>query len=372
MPKLKTWLLGAVVLACLALAGGYAVWRTGTPAALAEPLRALLGTQPRQQPKGERGRATHVELAKARPGQVPKQFDTSATVIADELVTLTSEVAARIKTVYAEDGETVQKGDPIIRFDDSEERLAVEAAQAELADAEASLQRARTLYERDVAAETRVETAKAAAGSARARLERAREALDDRTVRAPFAGQLGFVEISPGAYLRPGGKIASLQAVDDLRLRFQLPLDMAPAAPEDMSVTLQDQAGECAKARILTVSPVIDPDSRTRAFEAALPGGCGLKPGGFIGVSVGIGTRDAGLVVPHAAVTREGFDAFVYRAEKEEDALVARRVPVKLGTFAGKVIEIRSGLSEGDRIVAAGLQKIRDGSRIRPAGKGGA
>ena len=380
MPKLKTWLLGAAVLACLALAGGYAVWRTGTPAALAEPLRALLGTQPRQQPKGERGRATHVELAKARPGQVPKQFDTSATVIADELVTLTSEVAARIKRVYAEDGETVQKGDPIIRFDDSEERLAVEAAQAELADAEASLQRARTLYERDVAAETRVETAKAAAGSARARLERAREALDDRTVRAPFAGQLGFVEISPGAYLRPGGKIASLQAVDDLRLRFQLPLDMAPAAPEDMSVTLQDQTGECAKARILTVSPVIDPDSRTRAFEAALPGGCGLKPGGFVSVSVGIGTRDAALVVPHAAVIREGFDAFVYRAEKQEDALVARRVPVKLGTFAGKVndgaeisgrVEPRNGGSAyrinsedaGGVLGSAGLlRKARDGT----------
>ncbi|MFO7854556.1 MAG: efflux RND transporter periplasmic adaptor subunit [Paracoccaceae bacterium] len=312
--------------------------------------------------------AVPVRLAPVETGTARDRFETSGEVVAADSVALSAEVAARVERVFVEDGAELVAGQPILRFDTSAQRSALEAAKAAAAEAEAELARQRTLLERDVVAEARVETARAAAERARAEVAAAERRLDDRTVRAPFGGRVGFVDVSPGAVLSPGDPIAALRTIDDLRVRFALPQALAERAADTGEAALRGEgrSEDCGRARILLVSPLADPESRTRTLEAKLPDSCSFAPGAFLEVAVTVARRDDAVFVPQSAVTREGFDSWAWRAEEGEDDLVARRTPLELGVLDGDRYEVRSGLSEGDRVIVSGLQKVSDGARIRP------
>jgi len=294
------------------------------------------------------------------------RFETSGAVQAADQVVLRSEMAGRVDEVLVEDGAALERGDPILRFEQDAEQAAVEAAQAAASEASADLVRAETLYERDVAAQSRVETAQAALDAARAELRTARARLDELTVRAPFAGEIGIVAPDPGSFLAPGDRIASFARTDTLIVRFDLPIEIARAAADAGRVRVVTEDGATLQARVVTVSPITDAGSRTRRFEAALPAGSNLSPGAFVTVSVPTASREGALFVPQTAILREGFDTRVYRAVEGERGLTARSTQVTTGVLDGEGrIEIRAGLSAVDRVVSSGLQKIRDGAAIR-------
>jgi multidrug efflux pump subunit AcrA (membrane-fusion protein) len=77
--------------------------------------------------------------------------------------------------------------------------------------------------------------------------------------------------------------------------------------------------------------------------------------------------NDPGLVVPLVAVNRIGGQYFVFVAEKGEQGDVARQRPVSLGEVVGEDYLVRSGLKPGERIIVSNLQKIADGSPVKPS-----
>lgn len=316
---------------------------------------------------GDSRRPVVVSVANVTRGRAQVTFQTSGTVLAADTVDLTSEIAARVEEVFIRDSAILSQDDPILRFDDDAQKQSLQAAEAALTEAEAALSRARTLFRENVSAEARVETARARAQTARADLQAARNALDDRTVRAPFAGQVGFIDVSPGAVLRPGDMIARLETVDDLRVRFRLPTGIADRAGEIETVDLIADEAACRESEILTISPLVDRSTRARLFEARLSESCPLIPGAFVTVSVVIDERSDALFVPHEAVLREGFDTYVFRVEEAEEELVAHRLSIATGDFGDGRIEVLDGLGAGDRVVSNGLQKLRDGVAIAPA-----
>ncbi len=79
-----------------------------------------------------------------------------------------------------------------------------------------------------------------------------------------------------------------------------------------------------------------------------------------------IWSNDPGLVVPLVAVNRIGGQYFVFVAEDGEQGTVARQRPVSLGEVVGEDYLVRSGLKPGDRVIVSNLQKIGDGSPVKP------
>jgi len=277
---------------------------------------------------------------------------------------IASEIARRVAEVLVADGARLDAGDPVLRFDTTSEEIAVAAAEARLDEAAAELGRARQLAEQDYAPESRVETARAAKHAAEVELEAAKAALEDLTIRAPFAGEVGFIDVKAGAYLSPGDPIVRLVS-DHLRLRLSVPVEIADAVtrPDQIEIALDDES--CGTARNLVFAPINDPASRTREIEATLPKTCAARPGAFLTVRIALPSDTAGVIVPHASVLRQGFEAVVFKIVARDGREVAVRTSVELGTFQGDRVEVLSGLSDGDRIVASGLQKVRDGVPVR-------
>jgi membrane fusion protein (multidrug efflux system) len=339
--------LVAVALVAAALAAG-GWWWLGRDAA-SEPGRG-----------GGPPRAVVVELGTVEAGMAREQFPTVGEIHARDSVRLTVEAAGIIAELPVEDGDRVDRGDLIVRLEEEEQRAAVAAAEAALAEARADLRRARQLAGEEFATEQRVETARAAAASAEAELERAQVRLRDRRVRAPFAGRVGIVEVSPGSFVEPGTTIASLYSVDRLEVRFEIPQRVADRVEPGARVTLDEQTLELA-----TLTPAAQTATRTFTAIAPLadPEPARLRPGAFVDVTLTVAVREDALFVPATAVLRVGERAFVYRADGD----TAERVEVTTGVREDGRIEVRGSLAAGERVVTAGIEKLRDGAPIRRA-----
>lgn len=306
-----------------------------------------------------------VVLATAEARPVADLFRTTAEILADDRVTLTSEISGTVEEIMVEDGERVAAGDPIVRFDDEEERAALDAARARLAETKAALERARRLAGKDFATEARVEDARAAHDAAVSALARAEATLADQVVEAPFAGRIGFLRISPGAFLDPGDPIASLVTDRKVRVRLSLPQTIAARVEDGTTLRIHPPGGgDAIETKLDILAPFAEPGTRSVAAEAPLPPGPETPPpGAFVVVDVVLARRDDAVFVPETAVVREGQRTYLYRLDENDRA---RRVEVSTRARRDGLIEVAGPVTVGDRVIARGVQKLRDGAEVAP------
>jgi membrane fusion protein, multidrug efflux system len=225
------------------------------------------------------------------------------------------------------------------------------------------LNRAEQLAERQLVSRSDLDTRRAAAQSARARMDTISARLGDRVITAPFAGVLGFREVSAGTLVTPGTTIASLDDISRIRLEFTVPETFISA----LSVGQVVEAGSAAypersfEGELRTIGSRVDPVTRSVTVRAEIENADrALRPGMLMTVRIIRAPREA-LVIPEISVVQVGGDAFVYRV-KDDDTV--ERVPVRIGARRAGEAEVVEGISEGDRIVVQGVVKLRDGARI--------
>lgn len=308
-----------------------------------------------------------VEVVPVERGTAEETFRTTGEVRAEELVVLTSEIQGMVADIAVEDGARVDKGDLILRFDAREEEAAVEAARAGLEQARKDFDRTFELAEKGFATKAEVDEVRSALETASAEFARARASLRDQIVRAPFAGEIGFVAVSPGALLSPGDEIASLATTGRLAIRISLPLDVAARIEPGDPVRIVPPDGEKRIPAELTVlAPLAEPATRSVEAEAQPAQSTGLRPGAFVAVEVITERREDAMFVPQTALVRDGEQAFVFVVDGTGKA---RRRKVAPGIRRGSLIEVE-GIAADARVVAGGIQKVSHGAQVKVAGAG--
>lgn len=352
-------LIGAGVILILVIIG---VIYMGAPGSIDQALSNVFADDEFEKPgDGDRSRPVPVDIAPVERGTALSVFRTTGEIIADERVTLTSEIRGRISKIFIEDGMSVAEGDPIVRFDDDSEKAAVAAAEARLSEAVRARKRVEQLAEKDFATTASLDEAVAAVQSAEADLALAKTRLADRTVRTPFSGKVGLVMVSPGALLEPGSGIAELVSVDDLRAQFAIPERYASQLDTGTLVRVTGTGGEPIESSIAVLSPIVRQATRSIEAEAPIQKSDQLRPGSFVRIEVVLDRRDDALFVPQTAILRQGSSASLFRVSDG----TAERLNVETGVRKDGLIEVRAeGLDAGDQVVAQGLQKIGDGAQV--------
>jgi len=275
-----------------------------------------------------------------------------------------SKLLARIKEVRVDLGSMVKADDVIAVLDDRDVRARVEqaksaldSAQAQAAQSDAEFARTRGLFEKQAATRRDLEAAEARGTSARAQVDQARHALaeaevllTETTVRAPFDGVVTEKWAQAGDTAVPGRPIVGIQDPRHLRLEAAVPESCARKAALGMEVRVRiDSIGREMVARLEEIAPVADPESRTFLLKAALPADEAVRPGMF-GRFIQPCGRKSALLVPASAVTRAGQLEIVRVLENGE----ARVRHVRTGKTYGELVEVLSGLREGERILPGG------------------
>lgn len=324
-------------------------------------------------PPGGGGRGQVVAATTATPRDFSDQLRVLGVARSLRSVNITSNTTELITRVLFTDGQRVAAGAPLVELQAREEDADLIQARAQLAQAQREYDRYRVLAERGVAPRVTAETAETALETARAAVAASEARRGDRVLRAPFAGVLGLTSVTPGTLISPGSVITTLDDTSTIRVDFPIPeryLGMLQVGAP-LTATADAYSGEAFTGRVALIDSRVNEQTRAviARAEFANPGNR-IRPGMMMRVSVQQGRRQ-NLAVPEAAVQYEGQGAFVYRVAGGAEGATAQRVEVQTGAVEGGYVEILSGLSANDQLVASGLNRIQPGAPIRVGGGAG-
>lgn len=330
-----------------------------------------------------------VSLEVVRLAAVPELLEVVGSVRARTSAVVSTRIPGSISVLRVREGDRVRKGQLLAQLEARENQAtaavataAVDEARRGLDEAVSRKKLADTTFDRynNLLKEQAVsrqefdvkqsEKEVAASGVARAesRLKQAQEGAKAATVVsdytriiAPISGIIASKQADLGATVFPGQPLMTIEDDGSYQLELALPENAAnrvkPGSP--LQVTL-DAIGSTFTARIAEIVPTADPASRTFVAKIAL-NQKGLKSGMFGRGAVSLGTTTTGITVPKKAVREHGALTSVWTLDKGNSA---RMRIVKVGRQSGERLEILSGLSDGDRIVVTGAEKVTEGSRV--------
>jgi len=293
----------------------------------------------------------HAQLASARAGVVKARAqlqDAEAT-------------ESRIATLVRQ-GAVAQQS-----LDDATAQTQSARASLEAADAQVTAAR-----EQENAAGTQVRTQEAQAASQAAAFENARLAVTNATIVAPFDGIVVSRNLDPGAYVTPGTStpIITIAAPDQIDVVVNVTevqiANIRRGAP--VQIVVDAYPDRTFRGVVNRIAGGADPATRTVQVEIDIPNpGHLLRPGMYATARLSAGADKDVLVVPLGALVTVGDQHFVWVVK---DDVVSKR-PVTIGRATGEVVEVTSGLTEGDQIVARGADLVREGRRVRAVSVGG-
>ncbi len=327
-------------------------------------LAVLLAACSGQKGGGE-GRAPTVVGGVVEPVSFVDSIDAVGTAFARESTTLTSTVTERVESLRFADGAYVQAGTVVAVLRAVEQTADLASAEARSRETEQQLKRLRELQQRGFATNASIDTQIAARDQARAQAGVIRAQIGDRIIRAPFSGVVGLRRLSPGSVVTAGTEIATISDISSIKLDFTVPERFISAVKSGQNIEARSQAwpGEIFRGSVEGVEPQVDPITRSVAVRAILPNpDQRLRPGMLLTVSIVTNPRQT-LAVPELAIVAQGDRQFVFKLDEKN---IANRVPVEVGMRKGGMVEVTSGLSRGDRIVADGVVKVRDDAEVRP------
>jgi membrane fusion protein (multidrug efflux system) len=288
-------------------------------------------------------------------------------LVATQGVNVTNEVPGQVKTIEFDSGQYVEEGEPLLKLENSVDQADLAGLVAARRLAELRFQRAKKLVSDRSMSRQEYDEAAANLDRARAEVESKQALIQKKQIRAPFAGQLGIRQVNLGEYLAPGSPIVLLQALNPIFVDYSLPERyLADAAPgQAVVLSVQAYPGESFKGRITAISPGIDPATRNVRIRATLENpDMRLHPGMFADVRTVFPESKRVLVLPQSAITYNPYGDSVFVIKPKDSDLIVERRQVETGEVRNGRVEIVKGLTAGDRVVAAGQVKLRNGQSI--------
>lgn len=312
------------------------------------------------------GRTMPVAAYTVRDQDFADIVEALGTARADETVTITARVSDTISALYFDSGQQVQADDLLVELTDTEEVAGLAEARATLREAQSEYDRVNGLVERGIASRQRLDEVNATVSRARARMSSLEAQLADRIIRAPFSGIVGLREVSVGGLVRPGDVITSLDDTRIIKLDFTVPERFLASLRPGLQVEAVTSAypGEVFAGAIAQVDSRIDPVTRAVTVRAEIANeDARLLPGQLMAVEIERDVRRS-PAIPGSAITRYLDDSFVFVLIEEDESARIERRRIVLGRREGSMVEVTTGVEDGDLIVRDGVHRIREGMRV--------
>ena len=281
---------------------------------------------------------------------------------AQQSVTLRSEAAGKVVAMPLAAGARFRAGDVLVQLDDKEQRLALDLARTRLEEARRVRDRLASLETTGTASQARLDEVRTAFEIAEIEVERAREALEDRILRAPFDGVPGLPEIEVGAWIDSADEVASYDDRSVILVEFELPEGLIDRVERGMSVTATSPSarGEVFEGSITAIDSRVAAASRTARVRVAIPNADDrLRPGASFTIRLELQGRRY-PVVPELAVQFARGELHVWRVDGDS----AEQVPVRLIRRVDGNVLIDGPLHEGDLVVIEGTQRLAPGKAV--------
>ncbi|MDX1537868.1 efflux RND transporter periplasmic adaptor subunit [Arsukibacterium sp.] len=322
------------------------------------------GLSAQAQSRGE-GRAARVISMPVEFERQSSQIEAVGSAEAIQSVVIYPAVADKVTAINFIPGQKVQRGDILLELDARRQRVAVDRARIQLADAERTVERLTRSRQQGAIAQNELDIAITARDLLKVALAEAETELADRTVRAPFAGVVGLTDIEVGDRITQQTAITTLDNREQLLINFRAPETALAMLQQQPSITLQPWQGAAIdlQAQISQVDSRIDNINRTIRVRALLDNSADVyRPGMSFRVTLEV-QGEAYAVVPEAALLWGATGAYVWL---EQDGK-AKKIDVQIKQRLSGRLLVAAELAEGDMLITEGVQSLRAGQSVQAA-----
>ena len=278
-------------------------------------------------------------------------------------VDVSNELAGKVTAIQFESGQSVRKGQLLVKLDTSTDEAELKGLQADELLAQVQLKRSKQLLGQQFISQSAYDLNRAQLAQAQSAVTAKQSVIAKKHIRAPFDGKLGIRLVDLGQYLAEGSAIVSLQKLDPIYVDFTLPEQHLAdlTIGQNLTITVQAYPGKTFHGEISAIHPAIDIGTRSIAIRATIKNPDQiLRPGMFADVQILSSQQKAVLTLPDTAITYNPYGESVFVIKSSEQGLTVQRQQIETGeTRAGRVQIVR-GLAAGDRVVSAGQVKLRN------------
>jgi RND family efflux transporter MFP subunit len=333
---------------------------------------------------------TAVNVYTAKKGSAQYYNSYPATVTSVNEVEVRPQVAGYITGVFFKEGSHVEKGQKLYSIDQQQYRGAYEQAVANLHATEANLaklqqdaDRYEELGKQDAIAQQTVQHAQADLESGKKQVDAAKANVSAvevnlrySTITASLSGTIGISQVKIGASVSPGTTLLNTISSDNpIAVDVALDETLIPFIEKEsknnkliadsiFTITLADQSKYKYPGTIFIIDRAVDPQTATIKVRLSFPNPQNmLRTGMSVNLKVSNNSGTETILIPYRAVVEQMAEYFVFVVNADT---VAQK-KVFLGQHIRDMAVVKSGLQENEVIVVDGVQKLKDGSKVKVA-----
>ena len=320
---------------------------------------------------------------------VPETLELVGTVRARTSAVVSTRIPGTVSILRVREGDRVKKGQLLLQLDAQENQATAAAATAGIDEAQRGVEEvlsrkklADTTFERYQklfneqaisrqefdAKQSERDVATQGVARAEARLRQAREGsraaatmADYTRIVAPISGIITSKQADLGATVFPAQPLMTIEDEGSYQLELAIPESMVSKVKPGTAVQVTlDAMGSPFAARIAELVPAADPASRTFNAKVNLSQK-GLKSGLFGRATLALDSSASGMLLAKKALSERGALTAVWTLDKDNTAHMRL---VKVGKTIGDKVEILAGLSDGERVVIFGGEKVSEGAKV--------
>ncbi len=337
--------------------------------------------QRKEEKKEEFFAAARVKVWKVKKQRISERLSFTGTIQAWKKITITPDIAGKVSNIYVEEGDRVKKGQLLAELDTRSIRLQIEQGEAALAAAEANykdakrnMERMERLKEENAVSEQQYEKVKLAFEAAEAQLQQAQAALnlarhnfEVSMMRAPFDGIIASKNAEVGdvinpmmAGFSPTSGVLTLVDFSKVKIEFEVSSKDIVRFKKGQRALLKIESfpEKVFEGRITIVNSAADPVTKKFKVEVVAENPeLIIRPNTFGEVTIEVSTRDDALVIPQEAILDNSY-VFLVKGNKAE------KREVKLGLQNTGMVEVLSGVNEGELVIVEGNYGLKEGVEI--------
>ncbi|PLP89504.1 efflux RND transporter periplasmic adaptor subunit [Pseudomonas sp. FFUP_PS_473] len=310
-----------------------------------------------------------VPAALALVRQVPYTYYQVAIgqIEARQQVLLSAEVSGQVVALAFDSGDRVKAGNVVVRLNTSPEEGELTRLRGEFEAAKTHYARLQALARNGAESQRALDSARAQFDAAKGNLENIQAQIAQKTIRAPFSGELGIRQVHLGDYVQAGRPLATLTDLNGLRVNFTVSERDSASIVKGQAVEVAVDAwgGMTFEGVVSAIDPQVNNSHVIRVQALLKDHQDKLRPGMYAKVKVQLPGKDE-LVVPETAITYNAYGESVFVTYEENGQKKVRRKNISIGERRDGLAVVLKGLQAGEEVVTSGQIKLQDGVAIEP------
>lgn len=311
-------------------------------------------------------KAVEVGVMAVAPGEFTNYVQIQGKIDAQDNVTAFSQMAGTITRIFVKPGQHVSRGQVLVQLDNSVLQQSIAQAEAQLSLARTVYQRQKNLWDQKIGTEVQFLQAQTNYQAGQKSISALRQQANMYRIVSPISGTIDQMDLKLGQAISPGQQGQGIRIVnaDVLKVKADVPESYVGSVSTGNSVKiLVPDAKDSLETKVTFAAKAIDPTSRSFAVEVKLPHRASLRPNMTAILKIADYSKTNAIAIPVKSVQRSEEGDYVFVNFNN----IAKRTPVKVGATYGGKSEILSGLKAGDQIITEGASDIEDGDKVKPS-----